>query len=332
MDEYDLVIIGAGPTGLFATFLAGLRDIKSVTLEALDYTGGQIPELYPEKMVYDVQGIPKINATELRDKMYEQAKLFDGEIKLSSKVTDIIPDNDEYIIEVNGVKEYKCKAVLIATGIGDFTPRKIGCRGEDEFKGKGVDYTVKDITKFKDMVVAIVGGGDSALDYADELSGTAKKVYVLHHSEKFKAAEKTLDAVMNNKGISLMMNTSVTEIKGDSKIREISTINEKDKTTGSIKVDALVIAIGHVGKANVFKSVNIETSKNGRTILVNNEFQTNLKGIYAVGDGATAAGEPVHPIIAIDGANAYIAINFIKKYLTPNATMFGGHSSSLNIK
>ncbi|WP_367181928.1 NAD(P)/FAD-dependent oxidoreductase, partial [Ferroplasma sp.] len=108
MEDYDLVIIGAGPTGLFATFLAGLRDIKSVTLEALDYTGGQIPELYPEKMVYDVQGIPRINATELRDRMYEQAKLFDGEIKLSSKVTDIIPDDGKFTVEVNGENAYTC--------------------------------------------------------------------------------------------------------------------------------------------------------------------------------------------------------------------------------
>jgi thioredoxin reductase (NADPH) len=331
MDDYDLVIIGTGPTGLFATFLAGLRDIKSVTLEALDYTGGQIPELYPEKMVYDVQGIPKINAMELRDRMYEQAKLFDSEIKLNSKVTDIIPDGDRYILEVNGAKSYRCKAILICTGIGDFTPRKIGCPGENEFEGKGVGYTVKDITRFKDKTVAIVGGGDSALDYANELVDTAKKVYVIHHSEKFKAAEKTLDMVMNKKSISLIMNTSVTAIKGDSQIREISMINEVDKSTENLKIDELVIAIGHVGRANVFKSVNIETSKNGRSIIVNNEYQTNLKGIFSVGDAATVKGEPMHPLIAVDGGNAYIAINFIKKYLTPTATMFGGHSSSLKI-
>ena len=332
MNNYDLVIIGAGPTGLFATFLAGLRDINSITLEALDYTGGQIPELYPEKMVYDVQGIPKINAMELRDKMYEQAKLFDGEIKLSAKVTDIIPNDDQYILEVNGTKEYNCKAILICTGIGDFTPRKIGCPGEDEFKGKGVEYNVKDITKFKGMTVAIVGGGDSALDYANELAGTAKKVYVIHHNDKFKAAEKTLDMAMKNPHISLIMNTSINAIKGDSQIREISMINSNDKTTQDIKVDALIIAIGHVGKANVFKSVNIETSKNGRSIMVDNEYQTNLKGIFSVGDAATVAGEPIHPLIAVDGGNAYIAINFIKKYLTPTATIFGGHSSSLNLK
>lgn len=331
MDDYELVIVGAGPTGLFATFLAGLRDINSITLEALDHTGGQIPELYPEKMVYDVQGIPKINAIDLRDKMYEQATLFNGKIELSSKVTDIIPDNEKYIIEVNGEKKYRCKAVLICTGIGDFTPRKIGCPGEDEFAGKGVEYTVKDVTKFAGKTVAIVGGGDSALDYANELTETAKKIYVLHHSEKFKAAEKTLDSVMKNKEISLLMNTSVTAIKGNKHIEEISTVNELDKSTGNIKVDSLIIAIGHVGKPNVYKSVNITTSKNGRSIMVNDEYQTNIKGIFAVGDVATVAGEPIHPLIAVDGGNAYIAINFIKKYLTPTATIFGGHSSSLNI-
>ncbi|WMT51728.1 MAG: NAD(P)/FAD-dependent oxidoreductase [Ferroplasma sp.] len=331
MEDYDLVIIGAGPTGLFATFLAGLRDIKSVTLEALDYTGGQIPELYPEKMVYDVQGIPRINATELRDKMYEQAKLFDGEIKLSSKVTDIIPGDDKFTVEVNGEKAYTCKAVLVCTGIGDFTPRKIGCPGEEEFKGRGVEYTVKDINRFKDQVVAIVGGGDSALDYASELAGTAKKVYVIHHSEKFKAAEKTLDSVMNNKEISLLMNSSVTEVSGKDRVTSISISNAQDKSVQKLNIDSLIVAIGHVGKANTFKSVNIEMSKNGRNILVNDEFQTNIEGIFAVGDVATMPGEPVHPIIAIDGGNAYVAINFIKKYLTPNATIFGGHSSNLNI-
>ncbi len=331
MEDYDLVIIGAGPTGLFATFLAGLRDIKSITLEALDYTGGQIPELYPEKTVYDVQGIPRINAMDLRDRMYEQAKLFDGEIKLSSKVTDIIPENDNFIIEVNGSRDYRCRAVLVCTGIGDFTPRKVGCPGEEEFNGKGVEYTVKDINRFKDQVVAIIGGGDSALDYANELVGTAKKVYVIHHSEKFKAAEKTLDSIMNNREISLLMNSSVTEITGDNRIKSISILNVQDKSTQKLNVDSLIVAIGHVGKANTFKSVKINMSKNGRTILVDDEFQTNIKGIFSVGDVATVEGEPVHPIIAIDGGNAYVAINFIKKYLTPNATIFGGHSSNLNI-
>ncbi|WP_337861031.1 NAD(P)/FAD-dependent oxidoreductase [Ferroplasma sp.] len=331
MDEYELTIIGAGPTGLFATFLAGLRDIKSITLEALDHTGGQIPELYPEKMVYDVQGIPKINAIELRDKMYEQAKLFNSRIELNSKVTDIILDNEKYIIEVNGEKKYSCRAILICTGIGDFTPRKIGCPGEDEFNGKGVEYTVKDVTKFAGKTVAIVGGGDSALDYANELANTAKKVYVLHHSEKFKAAEKTLDTVMQEKDITLLMNTTVTAINGDTSVREITTVNEIDKSVDNIKIDALIIAIGHIGRPNVYKSVNITTNKNGRSIMVSDEYQTNLKGIFAVGDVATVEGEPIHPLIAVDGGNAYIAINFIKKYLTPAATIFGGHSSNLNI-
>ncbi len=282
-------------------------------------------------MVYDVQGIPRINAMDLRDKMYEQAKMFNSEIKLSSKVSDIIPDNGEFIIEVNGEKLYRSRSVLVCTGIGDFTPKKIGCPGEDKFTGKGVEYTVKDTNKFTGKTVAIVGGGDSALDYANELSETAKLVYVLHHSEKFKAAEKTLDSIKSNKKINLMMNTSVIEISGNDSIEKITFRNEVDKTTGRLNVDSLIVAIGHIGKANVFKSVNLETNKAGRSILVNDNYETNVKGIFAVGDGATVENEPIHPLIAVDGGNAYIAINFIKKYLSPESTIFGGHSSSLNL-
>ncbi len=331
MDDYELVIIGAGPTGLFATFLAGLRDIKSITLEALDYTGGQIPELYPEKTVYDVQGIPRINAMELRDKMYEQAKTFNNEIVLNSKVTDIIPSDDKFVIEVNKENKYTGKAVLICTGIGDFEPRKIGCPGENEFYNKGVNYTVKDIKKFLNKTVAIVGGGDAALDYANELSSSAKKIYVIHHSEKFKAAEKTLKNAMSNDKVEFIMNTSVTKISGDDYIKNITLHNEIDKSEKTMDIDEMVIAIGHIGKANVFKSVKLETNATGRNIMVSQGYETNIKGIYAVGDIATIEGEAIHPLIAVDGGDAYNAINYIKKFLTPNASIFGGHSSNLKI-
>ncbi len=331
MNDYELVIIGGGPTGLFATFLAGLRDIKSITLEALDYTGGQIPELYPEKTVYDVQGIPRINAMELRDRMYEQAKTFNSEIALNSKVSDIIQSDNRFTIEVNGEQKYTCKAVLICTGIGDFEPRKLGCAGEDQFYHKGVDYTVKDIKRFSNKTVAVIGGGDAALDYANELSSYAKKIYVIHHSEKFKAAEKTLKDALSNSKIEVVMNTSVTKMSGDNYIKSITLHNEIDKTEKNMDIDEVIIAIGHIGKANVFKSVKLETNATGRNILVSQGYETNIKGIYAVGDIATIEGESIHPLIAVDGGDAYNAINYIKKFLTPNASIFGGHSSNLNI-
>ncbi|KJE48806.1 MULTISPECIES: NAD(P)/FAD-dependent oxidoreductase [Acidiplasma] len=331
MQNYELIIIGAGPIGLYSTFLAGLRDIKSLTLEALDYSGGQIPELYPEKTVYDVQGIPRINAMELRDKMEEQARMFGNEILFNSKVTDIIKTDNGFNVEVNGEKLYSSRAVLICTGMGDFTPRKIGCPGEDDYLNKGLSYTVKDIEKFKDTVVGVVGGGDAAIDYANELAEVASRVYVIHHSEKFRAAEKTLENARKNQKIEFIMNTSVSKISGNSVLENVTLHNVNDNTDKILKLDRLVIAIGHVGKANLFKSINLETSPNKRNIMVNNRFETNIPGIYAVGDVASIAGEPIHPLIAVEGGDAYMAINIIKKYLNPEASIFGGHSSSLNL-
>ncbi len=331
MEDYDLVIIGAGPTGLFATFLAGLRDINSITLEALDYVGGQIPELYPEKPVYDVQGIPKINAIKLRDQMYEQARTFNNKIELNSKVTDIVKEDDIFKIEVNGVQKYTSKAVLLCTGIGDFTPRKIGCEGEDKFLNKGLTYTVKDTSKFKDLTVAVVGGGDSALDYATELANTAKHVYIIHHSENFKAAEKTIDLARKNEKITFLVNSSVVSIDGGSKLESIKIKNEVTNDISELGLDALVVAIGHVGKANIYKSLPLQLSPNKRGVMVNSKLETNIPGVYAAGDVASVEGEPANPLIAIGGAQAYQAINYIKKYINPQAAFFGGHSSNLKI-
>ncbi|MCW1294212.1 MAG: NAD(P)/FAD-dependent oxidoreductase, partial [Candidatus Parvarchaeota archaeon] len=132
MVDFELIIIGAGPTGLFATFAAGLRNIKSLTLEALDSAGGQLVELYPEKMVYDMPGIPKIRADSLSQQMYEQAIMFKNEIRFSSKVTDIkqLPDKT-FQVEVNGKEYITCQAVLICSGVGSFVPNKLGVEGED---------------------------------------------------------------------------------------------------------------------------------------------------------------------------------------------------------
>ena len=133
MEDTDLIIVGAGPTGMFATFCAGLRDINSITLESLGTHGGQMIELYPDKMVYDVQAVPKMKSSELSDKMYEQSMLFNRRIEFDSKVTDIIPENGKFTVEVKNEKKYTAKSILICGGVGDFHPNKIGAEGEDNY-------------------------------------------------------------------------------------------------------------------------------------------------------------------------------------------------------
>ncbi len=330
MEDTDLIIIGAGPTGMFATFCAGLREINSITLESLDRHGGQMLELYPEKIVYDVQAVPKMKAIDLSDKMYEQSQLFKRRIEFNSKVTDIIPENDRFTIEVNGQKKYTSKAVLICGGVGDFHPNKLNIEGEEQYEGKGLYYAVKSVNDFKDKIVAVIGGGDSAFDYQMQLSPVCKKSYIIQHNNTFKAAESSVDAVKRDNKAEIIMNTDVKKINGDGNtVKSIELFDNTNKTSKTLEVDAVVVAIGYKVNPSTFKSLPIETTN--RYIKVDHNYKTSINGVYAAGDIANVTDEPKFALIAVGGAEAYIAINNIKKYISPNASLFGGHSSSLNL-
>lgn len=330
--ETDLAIVGAGPAGLFATFCAGLRDIRSITFETKEVPGGQLLELYPEKNVYDVQGIPKMKAKDLSAKMVEQAKIFGGEIKTSSRVTDIIPRNDgKYDIEINEVVSYTAKSVLLTTGIGSFSPMKLEVEGETEYYGRGVNYSVKNKDAFKDKSIIIVGAGDTAFDWAEELSHVAREVHIVQRSKRIRAAERTVKVVKLRGNVDMRLNTVIERIIGDG--TKVVKAAVKDNETGQkyeILTDAIIVAIGHKAVTNIFKSLSLKIS--GRYIVVNRNFETNHKGIYAVGDAANIDGEQKFLLIAVGGAEAYTAVNSIKKYLEPESPLFGGHSSSLKFE
>ena len=330
MEETDLIIIGTGPTGMFATFCAGLREINSITLESLDTYGGQMLELYPEKIVYDVQAVPKMKAVDLSNKMYEQSMLFKKRIEFNSKVTDIIPENNRFTIEVNNQKKYSSKAVLICGGVGDFHPNKLNVDGEEQYEGKGLYYAVKSVDDFKGKTVAVIGGGDSAFDYQMQISPVCKKTYIIQHNNTFKAAESSVDAVKRDSKAEIIMNTDVKKINGDGNtVKNIELFDNTNKTSRTLEVDAVVVAIGYKVNPSVFKSLKIETTN--RYIKVDHNYKTSIDGVYAAGDIANVTDENKFALIAVGGAEAYIAINNIKKYISPNASLFGGHSSSLNL-
>jgi thioredoxin reductase (NADPH) len=331
MEETDLIIIGAGPTGMFATFCAGLREINSITLESLDTYGGQMLELYPEKDVYDVQAVPKTRAKELSDSMYKQSAIFKKRTEFNSKVTDIIPAEDrKFVIEVNGEKKYTARSILICGGVGDFHPNKLNVEGEDKYTGKGLYYSIKSVDEFKDKTIAIIGGGDSAFDYQMLLSPVCKKTYIIQHNNTFKASESSVDAVKRDGKAEIIMNTDVKKIEGDENtVKSLELFDNSSGETKTLAVDTVVIAIGYKVNPSLFKSVNLETDK--RYIKVDHNYKTSIDGIYAAGDIANVSDEPKFALIAVGGAEAYIAINNIKKYLSPNASLFGGHSSSLNL-
>jgi thioredoxin reductase (NADPH) len=331
MEEAELAIVGGGPSGLFATFCAGLRLIKSVTFEAMDSYGGQITDLYPEKMVYDVQGIPKAKGKELADQMYQQATTFKPNILFNSRVTDIIPtQGKKFIIEVNDTQSYLVSAVLLCIGIGVPANMKVGAEGEDQYEGKGVYYAVRHAEDFKGKKVLIIGAGDSALDYASQISKLADNVTIVQRNENVKAAERTVADVMANPKIKFLLNTSLLKIGGDgTRINTVTIINNKTNEKSDVPMDAVIVAIGHKTSPTVFKSLTLATE--ARFIKTDTNFKTSVDGVYAVGDITEVSNEPRFALLALGGAQAYVAINNIKKYLVPQSALFGGHSSELKL-
>lgn len=331
MEEKDLVIVGSGPTGLFATFCAGLRQINSVTLESLDLPGGQMRQLYPEKFIYDIAGIPKKNAIATANDLYTQALELGGEIKFNSRVSDIISREDgRFDLEVNGQKQYTAKAVLIATGIGLFTPNTLNIPGEAQYTGSGVYYTVQSLNLFSGKKVLIIGGGDSAFDWSREILPMASSIAIVEKNAALRAVESTTKAVMSDPKTKLFVNSVAKEIIGNGQIVTAATLhNTVTNEDVHVDCDEIIIAIGHKTQPNAFKSLKIEN--NGRCMIVNDKYTTNMKGIFAAGDISCMTTEPRAALLAVDFAEAYTAINNIKKYINPDASFSGGHSSNLKL-
>lgn len=331
MEEYELGIIGAGPAGLFATFCAGLREIKSITLESLETTGGQILKFYPVKDVLDVEGIPKIKGIDLASGLLKQAQAFGNKIVTNSKVTDLRKNADgKFIIEVNGADAYIVKAVLMCTGIGSLVPTKLGVEGEDKYDGNGIYYTVNDTKPFENKAVAIVGGGDAGFDWANQISNVVKSITVIEYAPSLKAAERSISDLMKTGKANIMLNTAVKAVLGNGKIlKQLRLMDRKDNSIKDADFDSVIVAIGHKTETNTFKSLQFDVFMN--RLKVNDDFMTSMSGIYAAGDISISNNKPKMGLLAVGGAEAYAAINNIKKYVNPEASVFGEHSTNLKV-
>ncbi|NCU47485.1 MAG: NAD(P)/FAD-dependent oxidoreductase, partial [Candidatus Fonsibacter lacus] len=191
----DAVIIGAGPVGLFSVFELGILGLNAHVIDNLDKIGGQCIELYPDKPIYDIPGIPDCTGEDLIKNLTEQIKPFKPEFHLNQRVNELKKINKLWQVITSDNKIFETPNIIIAGGVGSFEPRKVDIKNAEKFEGKGFYYSVKDKFKFKDQVVAIFGGGDSALDWTLELSNIAKKVYLIHRRDDFKGAPHTLNKI-----------------------------------------------------------------------------------------------------------------------------------------
>lgn len=290
----DLLIIGAGPTGLFAVFEAGLLKIKCHLIDALPQPGGQLAELYPKKPIFDIPGFPAVNAGELVDNLMEQIKQFEPGFTLAETAVSLTKIDDEWFeVVTNKGTVHRAKAVAIAGGLGTFEPRKPDhLENLAQFEEKGVEYFVKDPEHFRGKTVVIAGGGDSALDWSIFLADIAKSVTLIHRRNEFRGALDSVEKVqkLKNEGkINLITPAEVVALKGDEHLRSI--VVSADGEEKEIETDYLIPLFGLTPKLGELANWGLEIEKNA--IKVNNalDYQTNMEGVYAIGDINTYPGK-----------------------------------------
>lgn len=330
MKETDIIIIGAGPTGLFAVFEAGLLKLKCHLIDALPQPGGQLAELYPKKPIFDIPGYPSVGAGELVDNLMEQIKQFQPEFTLSETAEKIEKiDDTTFIVTTNKGTQIKGKAVAIAGGLGTFEPRKPEIDNIEAYEENGVLYFVKNPEQFRDKNIVIAGGGDSALDWSIFLSDVAKSVTLVHRRNEFRGALDSVEKVqkLKNEGkINLITPAEVTKIEGNGKVeRLILNIEGQEQP---LETDYFIPLFGLVPKLGPIASWGLEIEKNA--IKVNNalDYQTNIEGIYAIGDVNTYPGKLKLILCGFHEAtlmcqSIYNRLNPNRKYILKYTTVVG---------
>ncbi len=293
MKETDILIIGAGPVGLFTVFEAGLLGLECELVDNLDKIGGQCIELYPDKPIYDIPGVANQTGREHIEALLAQIKPFNYKVNLNTRVESIKKEKDKWIVKTNNDLSFLTKNIFIAAGAGSFESRRPPVENPDKFLGNGIEYAVRDIKKYKDKEIAIFGGGDSALDWSVELAKTAKKVYLVHRRDEFRGAKHTesqMRELVKSGKIELKIPYVIKSINGDEKFNGVDLMHFESKEIESINCDEALFFFGLNKQLGPILDWEVELEE--KKILVNTEnFQTNKEGIFAVGDINTYPGK-----------------------------------------
>ncbi|MDC0630169.1 MAG: NAD(P)/FAD-dependent oxidoreductase [Flavobacteriaceae bacterium] len=331
MIESDILIIGAGPTGLFAVFEAGLLKMKCHLIDALPQVGGQCSELYPKKPIYDIPAYPEILAGDLTEKLMEQCKQFEPGFTLGERAETIEKQaNGAFIVTTNKGTKHKAPVVAIAGGLGSFEPRKPQLDNIAFYEDKGVAYIIKDPEVYRDKKVVISGGGDSALDWSIFLSEVASEVTLIHRRNEFRGALDSVDKVQelkDNGKINIITPAEVTALIGKNQLEAIE-VTKSGEQPVRIETDCFMPLFGLSPKLGPIADWGLEIEKNA--IKVNNalDYQTNIPGVFAIGDVNTYPGKLKLILCGFHEATlmcqaAYQIINPGKRYVLKYTTVSG---------
>lgn len=319
--EVDLLVVGAGPTGLFAAYYAGFRGLSVAIVDALPEPGGQVTAMYPEKMIFDVAGFPEIRGRDLVSALVEQAGQYHPTYLLGRNTTELSTMEDGLLATV-GEKSVHAGAALITAGIGEFTPRPLPAGGE--WLNNGVVHFIPNLAVHNGHDVVIVGGGDSAFDWALALHPVANSVTLVHRRARFRAQTGLVNKVQDL-GIPLITEAEVAEIRGDDAgVHEVELALQDDRRV--LPAQTVVAALGFLANLGPIESWELELDK--RSIVVDTTMRTNRDRVYAAGDVATYPGKV--KLIATGFGEAATAVNNIAVELNPGTHLFPGHSSNMS--
>jgi thioredoxin reductase (NADPH) len=330
MIETDILIIGAGPTGLFTVFEAGLLKLKCHILDALPQPGGQLSELYPKKPIYDIPGFPDILAGDLVSNLMEQIKQFEPGFTLGERAETIVKQEDgTFIVTSNEGTEFHAKVVAIAGGLGSFEPRKPLIEDIEFYENKGVKYFIKNPEDFRNKRVVIAGGGDSALDWSIFLADVASEVTLIHRRNEFRGALDSVEKVQELKDAGKIRMITPAEVVGINGAEHVESIDiDENGAHRNIPTDFFIPLFGLTPKLGPIGDWGLEIEKNA--IKVNNslDYQTNIPGIFAIGDVNTYPGKLKLILCGFHEATlmcqaAYQIINPGKKYVMKYTTVSG---------
>lgn len=325
----DLTIVGGGPTGLFAAFYAGVRGMSTRIVDSLPELGGQLTALYPEKYVFDVGGFPKILAKDLARGLVEQAMQFEPEVVLDDEVSDLERHDDGFVLRTRK-GEYRSRAMVVAGGKGAFEPRVLDVPGYEELLHRGVHYAVKNPHDFRGKRVLIVGGGDSALDWALILKDHCARLVLVHRREGFRAHEASveqLEAACAAGEMELLTYHEVRSIEGNGTVEGVTVFDNRTDEDTVLEADAVLTFLGFKPDLGPIRRWGLELEKN--RIVVNQLMETNIPGVYGAGDLVAYPGKL--DLIATGFAEAAIAVNNAVHFVNPDARVNPGHSTNMAV-
>ena len=324
-DVYDITIVGAGPTGLFAAFYAGMRRARTLIIDSLEEPGGALTAIYPEKYIYDVAGFPKVLAKDFVAQMVEQAMRDKPDIHLNEEVLNLERLDDGILQLTTSRGVHHSKTVILCAGVGAFEPKRLDAPGVRDLEGRGIHYFAKRVEDFRDKDVVIVGGGDSAVDWAVTLEPVANHVTLIHRS-KFRAHEATVQELEEGSVELRYPGCEVVEAHERDGHLHAVTYKDADGERYRIPADELIVAIGFVADLGPLKTWGLELQKN-QIVVDKITMQTSIPGVFAAGDICWYPAK--FKLIATGAAEAVTAVNHAVTVIDPKARLDPGHSTNI---